>query len=248
MNEEKSIIRPKIFANDSNVYAGICTRQGEEEITEHRTNPSYQSEVLPSIISSNRERLLTESSASDQDLSIPIQCHTNIVRRADAPGQYEFCDALITNVVGIALTVSVADCVPILLYDPMQKSIGITHAGWKGTVGAISQHTVKKMKDEYQSKPENIIVYIGPSAGVCCYEVGEEIAIKFQDENVIRKSGKVFVDLRNENKYQLVQQGITKNNIEVSNYCTICETTLFHSYRRDGQKSGRMTALIRMNK
>ncbi len=97
---------------------------------------------------------------SENELAIPLQCHSNTVRRADAPGEYDTCDALITNAKHVALIATVADCVPILLFDPVHHAIGIVHAGWRGIVGAIATRAVERMKEEY---------HIGSGTDACLY-------------------------------------------------------------------------------
>ena len=146
----------------------------------------------------------------------------------------------------MALVVIVADCVPILLFDPINQAVGAVHAGWRGTVDLVVKRAVEKMKAEYRTDPAQILAYIGPSAGMCCYEIGEEVAILFGNKVVHYKDKKIFLDLKKENMLQLLQQGVSKSNIEVSTSCTICEKELFHSYRRDGMKAGRMIAVICM--
>ena len=144
----------------------------------------------------------------------------------------------------MALVITVADCVPILLFDPIQKVIGIVHAGWKGTANAIVKRAIYKMQEEFKTETENVLAFIGPSAGVCCYEVSEEVAVKFENKIVPYDKAKIFVDLKKENAFQLQRQGVVPGNIEISELCTICEKQLFHSYRRDGKSAGRMMAVI----
>ncbi len=91
---------------------------------------------------------------------------------------------------------------------------------------------------------KDVRVFIGPSAGLCCYEVGEEVAVKFENKIVSYKNMKVFIDLKKENALQLQKHGLTNGNMEISKHCTICEKQLFHSYRRDGKHTGRMMAVI----
>jgi YfiH family protein len=117
------------------------------------------------------------------------------------------------------------------------------HAGWKGTVGFIVNRAVEKMKTEFKTDPAQLVAYIGPSAGACCYEVGEEVAVMFGNK-IVPYHKKAFLDLKKENMLQLMQLGVSASNIEVSSSCTICEKKLFHSFRRDSQKAGRMMAVI----
>ena len=144
----------------------------------------------------------------------------------------------------MALVITVADCVPILFFDPIQNAIGAVHAGWRGTANAIVKHALYKMKRNIRTDSKNVLAFIGPSAGVCCYEVSKEVAVKFENKIVPYNKTKVFIDLKKENEFQLQQQGVVHGNIEISNHCTICEKQLFHSYRREGKNAGRMMAVI----
>jgi YfiH family protein len=244
--EEMIVILPKIFSGISNVRAGMSTRIGNESDTEFGINLSYNVGDNPTRVGRNRRKFFAQVGISEHDLAIPLQCHSNNVLKVDTPGEYRECDALITNTTHVTLVVTVADCVPILLFDPINKAVGAAHAGWRGTMGLIVTRAVEKMKAEYRTDPAQMLAYIGPSAGVCCYEVGGEVAVMFGNKVVPYEKKKIFIDLKKENTLQLLQQGVLEKNIEVSTSCTICEKELFHSYRRDGQKSGRMMAVICM--
>jgi polyphenol oxidase len=242
-NAAMSIIRPEIFLSNSEVLAGMSTKMGVGSNDGFGMNMSYKVGDDPVNVEKNRKRFYSRFGISENNLAVPLQCHSNNVLRIDSPGEYSDCDALITNAKLLALAVTVADCVPILLFDPMTKIIGAVHAGWRGTGEKIVQRTIEKMKAEYHTDPAHIHVFIGPSAGVCCYEVGGEVAVMFIDKTVPYKK-KMFLDLKKENMDQLVQLGVFERNIEVSTSCTICEKELFHSFRRDGKKAGRMMAFI----
>lgn len=241
-----TVILPKIFSGISNVRAGMSTRIGNESATEFGINLSYNIGDDPTCVGRNRRKYFAQVGISEHELAIPLQCHSNNVLKVDTPGEYRECDALITNTAHVALVVTVADCVPVLLFDPINKAVGAVHAGWRGTIGLIVKRTVEKMKAEYRTDPAQMLAYIGPSAGVCCYEVGEEVAIMFGNKVVPYQKKKTFLDLKKENMFQLMQLGVLASNSEVSSSCTICERKLFHSFRRDGQKAGRMMAVICM--
>ena len=207
-------------------------------------NLSYKVGDDPVTVQKNRAVFFSDLRVSEQQLANPHQVHSASVRTVTLPGEYEACDALITNRVGVALGVTIADCVPILLFDPVRKAIGIVHAGWRGTSQEIAVQTIEQMRKDFGVEPAHIRVFIGPSAGACCYEVGEDVAVKFKNKIVSFKTKRTFVDLKKENAAQFVCQGVNTKNIEVSRHCTICESGLFHSFRRDGATSGRMMAVI----
>lgn len=165
-------------------------------------------------------------------------------------------DALITDVPGLPLLMFFADCVPVLIADPVKRVVAVSHAGWKGTVGKIAQKTVLAMKDRYGSSSADCLIGIGPSIGVCCYEVGEEVAEMFceafptDSESLLQggKDGKWKLDLWRANKIQLEEIGVPPSNIEVSAVCTACNSGLFFSYRADHGKTGRIAAAISLQK
>jgi copper oxidase (laccase) domain-containing protein len=99
------------------------------------------------------------------------------------------------------------------------------------------------MGQEFGTTGSDLVVYLGPSASVCCYEVGPEVAERFPERVIEARAGKLFLDLKQANLQQLLSSGVKREQIEISSYCTICHPTLFHSYRRDRELSGRMMAV-----
>jgi len=155
------------------------------------------------------------------------------------------CDALITDQKGVVLTVMTADCVPILLLDRTKEVVAVIHAGWKGTRSQIATKTVQKMQEIYSSKVEDIIAFIGPAIGRCCYEVGEDVAGHFTDQETYdRKNEKYMLDLPLINQKQLLNTGIKSEHIELSGICTSCESERFFSYRKEYGCSGRFMSMI----
>ena len=241
---KKTVIAPKIFSGYPEIRSGMSTKLGRKSQAGFEMNLSYKVGDDPATVEINRATFFSQFEIYNSEVAIPLQFHSANVCRVDKPGEYNNCDALITNASGVALVITVADCVPILLFDPIQKVIGIVHAGWKGTANAIVKRAIYKMQEEFKTETENVLAFIGPSAGVCCYEVSEEVAVKFENKIVPYDKAKIFVDLKKENAFQLQRQGVVPGNIEISELCTICEKQLFHSYRRDGKSAGRMMAVI----
>lgn len=152
-------------------------------------------------------------------------------------------DAMISNVKGVGLMVLTADCVPVSLYDPTTESVGVVHAGWKGSILGITKETIVAMKKTFNSDPKDIIAVIGPSAGGCCYEVNKEMIdafkVKYGDECFNENK----LDLWRVNKSQLLEAGLKIENIEIQKICTICDIRFF-SYRRQEKNAGRFGTLI----
>lgn len=153
-------------------------------------------------------------------------------------------DSAITNQKGVVLTILTADCVPILLFDPKKKAIGAVHSGWRGTEQNIIKKTIKAMQREFDSNPKDLIVGVGPSIRVCCYEVGDEVAERFQNyPKALSKRDKFHLDVTTICKEQLLSLGVREQNIEINQSCTFCKSEDFFSYRRDKTK-GRFISAI----
>ena len=239
------IIRSDLLSRFPSLRAGVSTRRGGISPSPFDLNLSYNVGDSPVRVAQNRERFYGILGIPTDRLAIPHQVHSTVVRRAFEPGRYEACDALVTNVRGIFLAVSVADCLPILLHDPVTGAVAAVHSGWRGSKDKIVLHVLESVQAEFDSDKKNIVAFIGPAAGGCCYEVGEEVAKEFPSECIIRNPDqKPRLDLKLFNKNLLLANGLDERNIEVSPFCTICTPALFHSYRRDGARSGRMMGVI----
>jgi YfiH family protein len=166
------------------------------------------------------------------------QIHSNLVLLADHSGLLGEGDALITGEPGLAISIRTADCYPILLADTRNRAIAAIHAGWRGTAAQIVLRTLEKMKSEFATQPSEVVAAIGPGIGVCCYEVGEEVAREFGFD------GKTHLGLAWENRKQLESAGVPAQNIEALDVCTFCDAERFFSYRREKEKAGRMTSFV----
>ena len=159
-------------------------------------------------------------------------------------------DALVTSVPGLVLMVRIADCLPVMFFDPLRKVAGIAHAGWRGTVKKIAAKTVEVIMSRYNSDPARILVGIGPGIGPCCYEVDERVSSLFTksfssgEQLITERNGKQYLDLWEANRKQLLEAGIRAENIEVAGLCTSCQNQLLFSHRKDKGKTGRFGALI----
>jgi hypothetical protein len=147
-------------------------------------------------------------------------------------------DALLENTPGALIAVKTADCLPILLVDPVVRAVAAIHAGWRGTVARVAARAVAAMSAEFRTRPENLRAAIGPGIGKCCFEVGPEVAAQFGER--VSGNGRAHVDLAAANRRQLIEAGVTPSAIVASNLCTLCHPEEFESYRRDREKAGRM--------
>lgn len=147
-------------------------------------------------------------------------------------------DALITRTPGLPLIIYTADCVPVLVYDPEEHALGLAHAGWRGTVGNIAGAVVAAMSAEFGSRPENLIVRLGPSIGPCCYEVGDEVIDAWRASGVDRcieaiqpKEPRAHLDLWRANGLAFEAAGVPADHVEHSGICTRCHAERYFSRR-----------------
>ncbi len=190
------------------------------------------------------------------------QTHTTNVRKVTAedrgkglvyPLDYHDIDGLITNVPGLCLSTFYADCVPLYFVDPVNKAIGLSHSGWRGTVSKIGKVTLQKMKEEYGTDPANVLVAIGPSICQDCYEVSEDVIEQFQcafaseywNELYYKKeNGKYQLNLWKANEIVMLESGVRKENLAVTNVCTCCNSDVLFSHRASQGKRGNLAAFL----
>ncbi len=185
------------------------------------------------------------------------QVHGSRVAIVERPGMtreaLEGNDAFVTRLPGVAIGVRTADCVPVLLYDPVERVVAAVHAGWKGTVLHISKGALEAMGQEFGSRPENLLATIGPSIGPDSFQVGEEVAEKFKEAGFPMDeiwsfrgpgddspmSGGHHIDLWKANRWLLERLGIPPESIQVVGIDTFTTPSLF-SARREGVACGRI--------
>ena len=181
------------------------------------------------------------------NFAIPIQNHTGNVKIIKKPGIYNNIDGLISSKkYKTSLSIKIADCVPIYLYDTKNEYYGLIHSGWKGTKNKIITNALNIFFNELQSSPENILIVIGPHIKKCCYEVSWDVAQYFSYITNKNKN-KWLLDLSQEIKSDILNFKIPNHNIYISNTCTY-ESLQCESFRRDGKKSGRMIGTIQYAK
>lgn len=199
-----------------------------------------------------------------KDIYRPFQTHTDTVKciNNEKPGifteDFQNVDSLITNKEKKILSISVADCIDLLFFDPVKRVIANTHSGWQGTYRLISKKTVQNMVDVYGCNVKDIICCIGPSIRKCHFEVDEDIAFQFHkkfehlsniNDIITRgemrdKRQKYNIDTVLINIEALLQMGLRSSNIIDCGLCTVCNSDKFHSYRVNKEASGRNTGII----
>ena len=193
----------------------------------------------------------------------PYQTHTDTVKaiEKEEPGTFtedlKNIDGLVTDRKNKILTIATADCIDILFFDPVKKVIANTHSGWKGTYQEISIRTVDKMVDKYSCNTGDILCFFGPSIRKCHFEVDKDVAEDFYnkfrkldniDEIILKQKEveKYNIDTILINRTILRNKGLKDENIIDCDLCTVCNSNKLHSFRIDGDVSGRMMGLISM--
>jgi len=178
-----------------------------------------------------------------EKLIIPQQIHSGNATICNESGQLFDTDGIITNNKIFVLSLQVADCIPLYLYDVQNKNIGLIHAGWRGVASGIIENSITEL-NKLVSNPINIKVLLGPSIRQCCFEVGPEVAKLFNNKyQVIGKNDRMQLDLQSVVIDILINMKINHENIIDVKECTCCSDN-YHSFRRDGDKSGRMIAMM----
>jgi len=226
------------------VRFAMSTRVGGVSLESLGMNLSFGVDDNPANVVENRKRFFGSLGFSESECAIPHQCHSANVQIVSNPGEYEACDGLITKVVGLPLVVTVADCVPIVLYDPAKSVLGLVHAGWRGAAQGIVAEAVNLMVKRSGAGADEMIAYVGPAAGVCCYQVGRRVGEVFSQDQVEQHENHLYLNLKKANCDQLLSTGVREEYVEISPCCTICTPQLFHSHRRDKNRSGRMMAAV----
>ena len=248
------------------VTAAVSARQGGVSEGVYRSlNLALHVGDRPEAVIENRRRFLSALELDFDKLVTAQQTHSDrvaVVTASDAGrGNRVYADALdntdamVTNVPGLPLMVFVADCTPVLLFDPVKRAVGAVHAGWRGSYDSIAAQAVETMTAAYGSRPEDILASVGPSINGADYEVGSELADMFTarfGEAVTRERGfvltegyeKEHLDLWAVNQYVLEQAGVPPENICNANVSTDSNHELFFSFRHDKGATGRLAAVI----
>ncbi len=225
-------------------------------------NFSYGQGDDPANVKENLRLFVTAIGADPERIVMSQQTHTTNVRVVTKEDigkgygkerDYTDVDGLVTNIPGVVLTTSFADCVPLYFVDPVHKAIGLSHSGWRGTVGHIGRKTLDVMHRAYGTLPSQVYAAIGPSICRDCYEVSEDVILQFREsfpekyhpQIFYRKdNGKYQLDLWKANEFVLTEAGILPAHLQVTDICTCCNPTLLHSHRASHGKRGALSAFM----
>lgn len=192
-----------------------------------------------------------------------VQTHTTNVHKVTLENKHEELqdvDGLITDVPGICLVTTYADCVPLFFIDPVHRAIGLSHSGWRGTVGKMGRETLRCMQEEYGTQAKDVVAAIGPSICQDCYEVSEDVIDRFkeafdskywndlfyQKENkkYQKENKKYQLNLWKANEIILLEAGVRKENVAVTNVCTNCNPDVLFSHRASKGQRGALAAFL----
>lgn len=216
----------------------------------------------PDCVRENYRRFCAAIGADVTRVVMTNQIHSTVIRTATAadvkadlydPEGYD-CDGLITDQPGLALTIFSADCIPVLLYDPVKKVIAAVHAGWRGTAGDIAGKAARQMQQDYGCAGGDILAAIGPGISQCCFETHADVpnamteALGSVAAPYIRSldNGKFQVDLKGINAALLVQAGVAPDHIDISGDCTACLGGKYWSHRVTQGKRGSQAAILQL--
>jgi len=225
-----------------------------EQVLAHFSRASQDftlAEDQTALTQAQQDYLLREVNLSSRKIFYGRQVHGNrikVVTEKDLPVRdpIELADGFVTNAPGIALAVRTADCLPVFFFDPQKKSVGMVHAGWRGTQQGIVNEAIQVMAKAWGSVPSDLVAALGPCIRPCCYAVANNFQAIFPNETEER-DGQMFLDLALANRNQLEAAGVQRQHIRDVKMCTCCNSTFF-SFRRDKEKAGRHLSLIMLKK
>lgn len=238
-----SILHFKILKHFPQLSHCLTTRHYERDIT----------------TAQGQEYFLKSYQFDQSNFILPKQVHGSEIQVIEDKGlllsNKQFAaDAVITKRKNIWIGVLVADCFPILIFEPSVNVIAVIHAGWRGIEQNIHLKTLKYLLEIMNCSIQHLLIGIGPGIGACCFEVGKEVSDKFEKRSTIAaqfvhpvSEQKALVDLRGLITSDFMMADIPLENIENMNYCTSCCSDLFYSYRKEGKNTGRMLLAARLN-
>ncbi|MFD0672001.1 peptidoglycan editing factor PgeF [Cohnella sp. GCM10027633] len=261
-DDAEALLMLQSWCAESGITAGFTTR--------YANNTALHVGDRPEDVLANRKRIADRLEWPFEAWTCAEQVHGSDVRvvakddvgsgRYDRESAIQHTDALVTDEPDVLLAMFFADCVPLYFYDPVTRSLGLAHAGWKGTVAEVACRTVEKMAEAFGAKPDNVRAAIGPSIGGCCYEVDEAVLRHVRPlletlpaggdpawkESAVQPSGegRARLDLKLLNRHLMIKAGILPSSIEMTTWCTGCRKDVLFSHRMENGHTGRMMSWL----
>jgi polyphenol oxidase len=247
MSESVTHTKPRIFQDFPGLLAIETTRHGgASQVPYASLNLGKNTDDQPENIAKNREIITQDLGIRWDQVAFGKQVHGSDVLHAQAPGYYEGYDAFITNTEGLALSVTVADCAPIMIFDPTHQACGVAHAGWRGAAARIGTRTLAAMSEQFGTRSQDCLVYVGTCIGYDEFEVGAEVVAEF-DATFWRKgkaAGKYFLDLKSAIAAEFGLAGVPEQQVEISKWCTVRDNAQYFSHRKENGVTGRFAILM----
>jgi len=255
-------LEPRLLAAAAVSTQGFTTRhEGVSRAPYNSLNLGLNTFDAAHNVQGNRSLLARTFGSRVEKFVMVSQCHGTDILVIDEPNpdynhfQKLACDGIITNQPGVMIAVGVADCLPVLLLDPVKKVVAALHAGWKGTAGNIAAKGVESLVKLFGSDSRDILAALGPAIGPCCYEVDIPVKQAFAGSGIdwelcatLSDIGSWKLDLAAANRQQLMAAGLAEENIEAAEQCVSCQHDWFFSYRRDGGETGRQAGFIMLER
>jgi YfiH family protein len=243
---------------EDGIVAGFTTRNGGTSRPPFNSlNLGFHTGDQQAAVEANRAALTRAFDLPPHLLLTVQQVHGSEILVIDQPNpdfshyQRVECDAVITNQTGVMIGILVADCYPVVLYDPAGPAAGVVHVGWRGAAAGLIGRTVRAMTEMFGSRPEQLCAAIGPGVGGHGYEVDRPVREAFRAgaggwEQIARETslGHWLLDLRLSCQLQLEAAGVLATRIETVAECTCCHRETFYSYRRDNGRTGRQMGFV----
>jgi len=240
------IIKPYIFNQYPEITFGFSTKIGLERTTPYYFNMSYEVGDDDNLVTDNREKFFNFIGLESSVIAYQQQVHGNNIAVVNSSGSSGKSDALITTSKNLGIAISSADCCAIFIYDPFNEVLAGVHSGWRGTQKEILVKVLQKLSNDFDSNPGDLVCYLGPAISQINYEVGKEVAENFDPEYLIPDGEKYLLNIPRINFDILINFGVFEHKIQVSGLCSYEYKSLLHSYRRNGEKSGRALGVIAM--
>jgi len=244
---KKMYRKPAIFQSYSKVIAAESTRHGGVSPAPYASlNLGKSTGDTPENVAENRRRFCSALGLASAQLAWSKQVHGAEIQLVTRPGGAEGYDALITRTPGVFVAVSIADCTPILVYDPKNQAVAAIHAGWRGAAANIIGKTMAALEFHFGTNGADCLAYIGACIDECSFEVGPEVAAQFNTDfkRFDPQRDRYFIDLKKSCAAQLAACGVPETQIEISPYSTILNNADYFSHRKENGVTGRMMAVI----
>lgn len=248
------LITSPVLEKFENLVHGFTTRLGGESKAPYDSfnlGRHVEDEAVREDAVNNRARLCKALGLDFEKAAIPGQVHSSTVKSVEENlerPEMKAVDGLLTSSAGLPLILHFADCVPVIVYDPVRSVAGIFHAGWRGTAGRIVRVGVEKMIGDYGCHAKDMVAAVGPAIGRCCYPTGEEAfqqlheSVDYPEPLFGDMEGQKCPDLKAINAMQLMESGVEE--VDISHWCTACNPEIFYSHRRSGGVTGRQAAIV----